>query len=349
MASHRSAFISYARDDWAFADLIENYLRDASFDVARDVTVLHAGEWDPALSAAIRRAQVVILIVTKRSIQSDHVLHECMIAMIAGIPLVAVQVNDVDIKELPRFIKRLNLVKIDSASPDKKKWKPLLDALDDNGGLNRIADDIAPPYKLLGVAEDLHKFIVEFVKGSDELIVVTDFVGYGNYTDPAVAAKYRDNLVVSRNSNTLKMAVYGFTEPSVASRSRASIECERLFNFDTDKKTPKFKAYYTVHAKTISQGRKDHSREPAADKETFIRDVCNVERFLRSKLLKKGIVLTEVNSHLNFFLWVKPSEAIFSLPELGDPDKELVFWTSDLRIVIPLRDMARKYLTGNGA
>ncbi len=366
MTGGMPVFISYAREDWSFAELLELRLSTKGFDPRRDKSALHGGvAWDPTLNTAIRHSHLLIVVVSKRSLESYYVLHECMIAMIAGVPIIPILIEPIDTKQMPRYLTQLHIIDFSVDSMDK--WSSLFSALDKDIQLHRINEEIAPSYKLLGVAEDLHQFIVDFIRGPEDLVVVTDFVGYGHYTNPDLALEYRANLTEVRRPQKVKLACYSFDndEPATGTRpqSRAIREYERLFEtFDDDILTSAYREYYSKHAIYIQSFRSEAisiqiggspkgvdpeppvaAVVPAADKDSFINDVCCVEKVFRQQLRKQGIQLREVKEKLNFFLWLKPDSAIFSLPELGDVSKEFIFWTVDRTLVGALHQMADKY------
>src|SRR5262245_34346345 len=70
-AGKLAVFISYSRDDLAFADQLDATLRIIGFDTALDRHGIHAGEeWQPRLGALIRNADTVAFVLTPNSAKS---------------------------------------------------------------------------------------------------------------------------------------------------------------------------------------------------------------------------------------------------------------------------------------
>ena len=70
-ADKLGVFISYSRDDLAFADQLDAVLRIGGFESAIDRHGIHAGEqWEPRLGALIRNADTVVFVLTPSSAKS---------------------------------------------------------------------------------------------------------------------------------------------------------------------------------------------------------------------------------------------------------------------------------------
>ena len=73
-------FISYSHADAPFVDRLESYLVNSGIRFWRDVHHATAGRLEKQIDRAIRLNPTVLLILSKRSVQSDWVEHEVRLA-----------------------------------------------------------------------------------------------------------------------------------------------------------------------------------------------------------------------------------------------------------------------------
>jgi uncharacterized protein YjbI with pentapeptide repeats len=73
-------FISYSHTDRLFIDEIENYLNEKGIRFWRDIHDATAGRLERQVDRAIRLNPTVLLVLSKRSVQSDWVQHEARLA-----------------------------------------------------------------------------------------------------------------------------------------------------------------------------------------------------------------------------------------------------------------------------
>jgi TIR domain/PBS lyase HEAT-like repeat len=82
-------FISYARDDAAFAELLRDRLTAAGFEPWKDTESLRAGGvWAEEIDQAIVEAAALVVILTPESKQSEYVTYEFAFALGNGVPII---------------------------------------------------------------------------------------------------------------------------------------------------------------------------------------------------------------------------------------------------------------------
>jgi hypothetical protein len=100
-------FISYKRDDEAFARRLHTVLAEWGYRPWLDVIDIKAGEaWDAAIHRALRDAETVIGVLTSESLSSINVLDEWGYALSNGKPLFLLWLRDIDEGDVPpRYIR----------------------------------------------------------------------------------------------------------------------------------------------------------------------------------------------------------------------------------------------------
>ncbi len=78
--SQRSVTISYSHKDSAFVDKIEKRLDESGIDTWRDIRDATAGRLEKVVDRAMRENPLVLLILSKNSVESDWVEHEAQAA-----------------------------------------------------------------------------------------------------------------------------------------------------------------------------------------------------------------------------------------------------------------------------
>src|SRR6266700_3531561 len=82
-------FISYAREDQDFAEVVQAKLERAGHRTSLDLDLLHAGDdWGDKLDLAIRGAHALVLVLTPDARQSVYVAYEWAFALGAGVRLI---------------------------------------------------------------------------------------------------------------------------------------------------------------------------------------------------------------------------------------------------------------------
>src|SRR5579859_4774267 len=69
-------FISYSRDDSAFALRLHDNLKRAGFDLWIDQGDIHMGNWDQQVAQALKESAAMIVILTPKSVASENVTDE---------------------------------------------------------------------------------------------------------------------------------------------------------------------------------------------------------------------------------------------------------------------------------
>jgi hypothetical protein len=69
-------FISYCHEDGVFVDELERYLDEKGIRFWRDIHDATAGRLEKVVDRAIRQNPIVLLVLSKDSVQSDWVEHE---------------------------------------------------------------------------------------------------------------------------------------------------------------------------------------------------------------------------------------------------------------------------------
>ena len=114
-ATKPNVFISYARHDRAFADLIRGYLIGRhDLGVTLDQAIAAGENWPEAMSAALDSSEVVILLVSPAFLSSQWNLYEAGVALAKARArqgrVVTVLVGDVDPSDLPASLRSVQMV-----------------------------------------------------------------------------------------------------------------------------------------------------------------------------------------------------------------------------------------------
>src|SRR5262245_52102729 len=110
-AGKLAVFISYSRDDLAFADQLDATLRIIGFDTALDRHGIHAGEkWEPRLGALIRNADTVVFVLTPNSAKSKICEWEVEEAGRLGKRIMPVVPGPLGDAQAPRGLAALNYI-----------------------------------------------------------------------------------------------------------------------------------------------------------------------------------------------------------------------------------------------
>jgi len=89
----RHVFISYCREDAAFAQAVEQRVKAAEFTTWRDLDVRAGGDWRSEIDDGIKDAMAVIVVMSPQSAQSVYVSYEWAFALGAGVPVIPVLLN----------------------------------------------------------------------------------------------------------------------------------------------------------------------------------------------------------------------------------------------------------------
>ncbi len=127
-------FVSYHHDDARFAELLEDHLQEAGFQVWRDTDVQAGENWRDAIDDGIRDATTVIVIMSPRAEASPYVNYEWSFAIGAGVDVVPL------LLDLPseQMHPRLAILKaLDFTDRLKRRWDQLFARLKQGGASAR--------------------------------------------------------------------------------------------------------------------------------------------------------------------------------------------------------------------
>jgi hypothetical protein len=116
-------FISYKRDDVAFAKELEDQLRNANFEVWRDEQIPGGKKWLEEIESQIYESFVVIVVITPEATKSEWVNYERIFAHGAEIDVIPVYLKT--IKNFPNRLDDYQLIDFRS----KYEWGELISRL----------------------------------------------------------------------------------------------------------------------------------------------------------------------------------------------------------------------------
>lgn len=121
-------FISYKREDQAFAEIVHEKIALWGFKAWLDVVDIKAGEeWDTAIFRGMKSSQIVIGVLTRKSLASGNVLDEWGYALSTEKRLILLWLEDVDEADIPpRYIR---IQRLDVRHNQELGFKRLQDAL----------------------------------------------------------------------------------------------------------------------------------------------------------------------------------------------------------------------------
>ncbi len=125
-------YISYAPDDFEYAELVQQRLERANFKVWIDTSstevpdgILAAKDWRQEIDEAIRAAFVVLTVVTPQARTFEYVAYEWMFALGVGIAVIPLVFQ---VTELPQRLKAIQ--PLDFTNRRKSAWTPLLERVE---------------------------------------------------------------------------------------------------------------------------------------------------------------------------------------------------------------------------
>lgn len=120
-------FVTYARSDGAFVDLLRQSLQEAGFDVWIDTLNLPAGApWREEIDRAIRESAVMIAVMSPAAFESKYVTYEWAFSLGVGRPVIPLLIENTELH--PR-IEALQYV--DFTDPAAYPWNKLVQVLYD--------------------------------------------------------------------------------------------------------------------------------------------------------------------------------------------------------------------------
>ena len=186
-------FISYSRSDGrAFAEEFERRLAVEGIHAWRDLKSMGAGEIRPQVLRAIEDARHLVLILSRRALESDWIKREWSHARMMG-KRVSPVLADPEIKraDLPAWMRREEVFDIDPARDrDNERWKALVLVLRGDGKVKRA------PYMPGDLPADFVKREEEYAalkkavlsEGADKKVALSaSLIGAGGYGKTTLA------------------------------------------------------------------------------------------------------------------------------------------------------------------
>jgi len=104
----KTVFLSYAQVDRRYAEALAQALVTSGNSIWYDREIAAGADWDFEIQNALRRASVVVLVLSPASLASQYVNYEIGSAISAGIPVIPVLVGDVE--SLPAHLRHIQAV-----------------------------------------------------------------------------------------------------------------------------------------------------------------------------------------------------------------------------------------------
>ena len=161
------------------------------------------------------------------------------------------------------------------------------------------------------------------------LIVLTDWVGYGMYSNPEEFEEYKRTLRDLRTRRDIGIPVL------IAAYDET---CLRL-QFSDQFKPKEFPGERT-NERFISFFKRYHPRRtPPATYEQFITELLRIESELRRELIEVGVEIQEISERSLILLWMEDGEdAVFCFQARGGNERGLSFRTRDIGLLTSLHD-----------
>ncbi len=161
--------------------------------------------------------------------------------------------------------------------------------------------------------------LIVSAKNNDELLILTDFLGFGHYSSPEQYGQYVKAL--SETKGKVRMLVYG--EASTKESLQAQFKKQ---DFEAFKTRPSFTDYFEFYKKRFQ-----HTPDTYED---FLNDIIATQDcFSQTLTLKKDIEIRAISSpSINeaVFFWMIPQrEMVFSFPNFYFEEKGFSFKTRD--------------------
>jgi hypothetical protein len=121
----RQFFVSHAREDGDFAELLKLRLEKEGLTAWIDIERLNVGEdWRQEIDTAIQNTVALIVVMTPSARQSDYVTYEWAFAWGAGVPVIPIL-----LKETPMHPRLESLQYLDFTNQIARPWTKLLNVL----------------------------------------------------------------------------------------------------------------------------------------------------------------------------------------------------------------------------
>ena len=95
--SGKRIFVSYSRRDIVYVKSLVEALRSQGFEVWFDKNIMTGNDWDDTIEEEIKKADALVLILSKTSVESDAVKDEMSYALSLGKGLNPIKIEDCDV------------------------------------------------------------------------------------------------------------------------------------------------------------------------------------------------------------------------------------------------------------
>ncbi len=104
-------FLSYSRKNTEYASNLQQKLRGDDLHVWRDATnIPGSADWKNELDTALNLMDVLLLVATSESLESEYVTQECKFFLNAGKPIVIYIVDESIKKSLPDYLSKIQYI-----------------------------------------------------------------------------------------------------------------------------------------------------------------------------------------------------------------------------------------------
>lgn len=115
-------FLSYSNKDKSWVSEFVSSLKEAGVKTWFDVHELAPGErWDDKLQQALRESSIIVVILSKNSVDSPGIFFELGAAIADKKRIIPVLVGDVESKRIPLLLKRFQFLKESSPTEAGKR------------------------------------------------------------------------------------------------------------------------------------------------------------------------------------------------------------------------------------
>jgi hypothetical protein len=119
-------FVSYARKDSQFVEMLHQKLKEANFDVWTDSVVRPGNDWRQDIDEAIRNAFAVLVIVTPAAKTSEYVTYEWAYALGLGIKVIPIILKSTPLHPRLEFLQHIEFT---AKRGDDYPWDRLVEGL----------------------------------------------------------------------------------------------------------------------------------------------------------------------------------------------------------------------------
>ncbi|MDB4292886.1 toll/interleukin-1 receptor domain-containing protein [Maribacter sp.] len=193
--SKKKLFISYSRDDLAFVTRLVDALRKKGEDVWFDSQIRSGNQWDHTIEQEIRRADVLITVLSETSVASHNVMDEVSLAIDLGKTILPVKIQECEVPmrlrrfqyvdftqghvvAFERLLHDINTTESAAPRPRRKRAKP-----------KQKSSNLVP--YLVGGLVSIVAFIIliALLVPADDINTTDDAVPYTNFTNDPIAGE----------------------------------------------------------------------------------------------------------------------------------------------------------------